>query len=146
MFIKVGTIGIFADVVHVIALSLFAGTSVTLSLANVFIGLRNTPLAFIAESSAWAAAFAAELAIINNFIFNNIWTFKEKKITGFFAIIKKFLAFNLSTVGAIVIQFIVIGIMVLVLGDTRLIRQLGILVAMPLVLSYNYVIYNLLLT
>ncbi|KKQ52128.1 hypothetical protein A2865_01860 [Candidatus Woesebacteria bacterium RIFCSPHIGHO2_01_FULL_39_17] len=142
-FIKFGTVGFVGYLVNAIALELFAGTSVTLSLANVFIGLRNTPLAFIAESSAWAAAFAAELAIINNFIFNNIWTFKEKKITGFFAIIKKFLAFNLSTVGAIVIQFIVIGIMVLVLGDTRLIRQLGILVAMPLVLSYNYVMYNL---
>ena len=142
-FIKFGTVGFAGYLVNAIALELFADTSITLGLANVFKGLKNTLLAFIAEPSAWAAAFAAELAIINNFIFNNIWTFKEKKITGFLAIIKKFLAFNLSTVGAIVIQFIVIGVMVVFLGDTRLIRQLGILLAMPLVLSYNYVMYNL---
>src|SRR3990167_6200042 len=53
-FIKFGTVGFLGYLVNAIALELFAGTSVTLSLANVFIGLRNTPLAFIAESSAWA--------------------------------------------------------------------------------------------
>jgi len=65
------------------------------------------------------------------------------KITSPVQLARKFLEFNLTSVGAIVIQFVVIGVMVLGLGDTRLIRQLGILVAMPLVLAFNYTMYNL---
>ncbi|OGM19296.1 hypothetical protein A2771_01490 [Candidatus Woesebacteria bacterium RIFCSPHIGHO2_01_FULL_38_26b] len=142
-FIKFGTVGFVGYLVNAVTLELFTNTTLVVNLSEYFVFLKNTVLAFFAEPSAWAAAFAAELAIINNFVFNNLWTFKEKKIKGLLAIIKKFLAFNLSTVGAIIIQFVVIGTMVLVQGDTRMIRQLGILVAMPLVLSYNYVMYNL---
>src|SRR3989344_157366 len=142
-FIKFGTVGFVGYLVNAVTLELFTNTTLVVNLSEYFVFLKNTVLAFFAEPSAWAAAFAAELAIINNFVFNNLWTFKEKKIKGLLAIIKKFLAFNLSTVGAIIIQFVVIGTMVLVQGDTRMIRQLGILVAMPLVLSYNYAMYNL---
>ncbi|OGM57309.1 hypothetical protein A2955_00465 [Candidatus Woesebacteria bacterium RIFCSPLOWO2_01_FULL_37_19] len=142
-FIKFGTVGFVGYLANAVTLELFTNTTLVVNLSEYFVFLKNTVLAFFAEPSAWAAAFAAELAIINNFVFNNLWTFKEKKIKGLLAIIKKFLAFNLSTVGAIIIQFVVIGTMVLVQGDTRMIRQLGILVAMPLVLSYNYVMYNL---
>ena len=142
-FIKFGTVGFVGYLANAVTLELFTNTTLVVNLSEYFVFLKNTVLAFFAEPSAWAAAFAAELAIINNFVFNNLWTFKEKKIKGLLAIIKKFLAFNLSTVGAIIIQFVVIGTMVLVQGDTRMIRQLGILVAMPLVLSYNYAMYNL---
>jgi len=142
-FIKFGTVGFIGYLVNAIALEIFSGTSIVLVLANNFAGLKGNFLGFVAEPSAWAAAFAAELAIINNFIFNNIWTFKEVKITGPIQLVKKFLEFNLAAVGAVLIQFVVIGLMVSFLGDTRLIRQIGILVAMPLVLSFNYTMYNL---
>jgi dolichol-phosphate mannosyltransferase len=142
-FIKFGTVGFVGYVVNAVALELFAGTQITNTFANAFTNLRGTPIAFIAESSAWAAALAAELAIVNNFVFNNIWTFKEVKITSPLKLIRKFFEFNLSSIGAIIIQFIVIGLMVVMMGDTRLIRQLGILVAMPLVLAFNYTMYNL---
>jgi len=142
-FIKFGTVGFIGYIVNAVALEIFSGTTLAANLASNFRGLKETSLAFVAEPSAWAAALAAELAIINNFVFNNIWTFKEVKITKPSEIIRKFLEFNLTTVGAIVIQFIVIGIMVVMWGDIRLIRQAGILVAMPLVLTYNYIMYNM---
>lgn len=141
-FIKFGTVGFIGYLINAVSLEIFSGTTLSSSLANVFTPLKGTFLAFAAEPSAWAAAFAAELAIINNFTLNNIWTFKKEKITGIGRILYKFLQFNLTTVGSIIIQFVVIGVMVLTLGDTTLIRQVGILVAMPLVLSYNYFMYN----
>lgn len=142
-FIKFGTVGFVGYLVNAIALELFSGIQLTSTLGSYFTSLRGTILAIATEPSAWAAAFAAELAIINNFVFNNIWTFKEVKITNPLQLVNKFLQFNFASLGAIGIQFVVIGGMVLFLGDTRLIRQLGILVAMPLVLSFNYTMYNL---
>jgi dolichol-phosphate mannosyltransferase len=142
-FIKFGVVGFAGYIVNAVALEIFSAMAITRTLADLLISLRGTLFDFTSQPAAWAAAFAAELAIINNFTFNNIWTFKEAKITKPLALVRKFLEFNLTSFGAIVIQFIVIGIMVSVLGDTRLIRQVGILVAMPLVLAFNYTMYNL---
>lgn len=142
-FIKFGVVGFVGYLVNAISLEIFSGTAIVKTLANLFQTVKGSTIAFVAEPSAWAAALAAELAIINNFIFNNIWTFKEAKITKPLALIRKFLEFNLTSFGAIVIQFIIIGLMVTLRGDTRLIRQIGILVAMPLVLAFNYTMYNL---
>jgi len=142
-FIKFGIVGFTGYVVNAIALEIFSGTQLTANIASWFSSLKGTPLAFIAQPSAWAAALAAEIAIVNNFVFNNIWTFKEVKITKPLTLLKKFIEFNLTSFGAIVIQFIVIGIMVTMFSDTTLIRQLGILVAMPMVLAFNYTMYNL---
>ncbi len=50
-----------------------------------------------------AAAIGAECAIISNFIFNNTWTFKDRSLSGL-ALIPKFLQFNLTSFGAVVIQ------------------------------------------
>jgi len=141
-FLKFGTVGFIGYLVNAISLELFSGTSITTSMAANFTFLKNTYLAFFGESAAWAAALAAELAIINNFVLNNIWTFKEAKITGFGKTIRKFIEFNLTSLGAIVIKFVVIGIMVMMLTDTTLVRQVGILIAMPLVLAFNYTMYN----
>lgn len=141
-FIKFGTVGFIGYLVNAVSLEVFSGTALMQSIAIIFSKLGGSFLAFIAEPSAWAAAFAAELAIINNFTLNNIWTFKKEKIIGINKIFYKFLQFNFTAIGAIVIQFVIIGVMVVLLEDTRLIRQVGILIAMPLVLSYNYFMYN----
>ena len=142
-FIRFAVVGFAGYLVNAVSLEIFSGTALVVSLASVFEQTKGTLAAFTAEPSAWAAAFAAELAIINNFTFNNIWTFKEVKITKFSLLLRKFIEFNLTSFGAIVIQFVVIGSMVSLLGDTRLIRQIAILVAMPLVLAFNYTMYNL---
>ena len=142
-FLKFGTVGFLGYLVNAIALELLSGTALTANIASNFGSLKSTLLAFFAQPSAWAAALAAELAIINNFTLNNLWTFKDAKITSPIKLLGKFLQFNLTSVGAIVIQFVVIGVMVTLLGDTSLIRQLGVLVSLPMVLVYNYTMYTL---
>jgi len=142
-FFKFAIVGFVGYLVNAISLEIFSNVEFTRSIASNFKGLKDTTFAFISERAAWSAALAAEMAIINNFVFNNIWTFKEKKITKPLLLVRKFLEFNLTSVGAILIQFVVIGLMVSFWQDTRLVRQLGILVAMPLVLAFNYTMYNL---
>lgn len=142
-FIKFGIVGFTGYLVNAIALELLADSQIAAFLAASFSFVKGTFASFISEPSAWAGALATELAIISNFTFNNIWTFSEVKIKKPLQLISKFLQFNLSSLGAVVIQFTIIGIAVAFLGDTRVIRQVSLLVAMPLVLSFNYVMYNL---
>lgn len=142
-FFKFAIVGFAGYVVNAVSLEIFSALAFTSAIAAYFSFTKGGLFTFASESAAWAAAFAAELSIVNNFTWNNLWTFKEAKITKPLALIRKFLEFNLTSFGAIVIQFIVIGFMVSVFGDTRLIRQGGILVSMPLVLSFNYTMYNL---
>jgi len=93
-------------------------------------------------STGVAAAFGAELAIISNFIFNNFWTFKDKKITTFGKVVNKFIQFNLSSVGAIVIQAIVVGVGTAFFGAET--RQLMLIIAVGFfVIPYNYAMYNI---
>lgn len=90
-----------------------------------------------------AAALAAELAIISNFTWNNLWTFKEKKIEGW-RIIWKFIQFNLSSFGAIVIQFLVVGGLAILFGDSWIQLQIYLVIAIAfLITPYNYFMYNL---
>ncbi len=52
---------------------------------------------------ALGSAVGAECAIISNFIWNNNWTFRGRKISGF-KVIPKFLQFNATSIGALIIQ------------------------------------------
>jgi len=120
-FIKFGTVGFIGYLVNALFLEFFSkgGFSATLS-----------------------ALFSTELAIISNFILNNLWTFSEVKITKPIQILFSFLKFNLSSGGALLIQSVVIGGSVYLFGDTRSVRQIALLVGMPLVMSFNYIMYN----
>jgi dolichol-phosphate mannosyltransferase len=82
-FIKFAVVGGFGFVVNFILLRVFRG-----------IGFP--------EVLAWF--LSTEAAIINNFTLNNLWTFKEAKIAGLRNTIIKFIQFNLTSVGALVIQ------------------------------------------
>ncbi|OGM13452.1 hypothetical protein A2V80_00530, partial [Candidatus Woesebacteria bacterium RBG_16_39_8b] len=82
-FIKFGTVGFLGYLVNALALAYF--------------GKFSWP-----EPIIWAAA--TELAIINNFILNNIWTFRSEKISGAKKIMLKFFQFNLTSLGALIIQ------------------------------------------
>jgi len=99
-----------------------------------------------------AASIGAELAIISNFFFNNFWTFKHSKVENPWAVAKKLMQFNISSFGAILIQYLVIG-----LGEqyvTPIIHPLVPLVepetygylyyifAVGLGLIYNYLMYS----
>ena len=119
-FIKFGTVGFIGYLVNAILLKLLT--------------LWNAP-GFI----AWS--LPVEVSIISNFVLNNLWTFKQEKISGLGNIIKKFLAFNGTSLGALVIQTIAgnIGDRFLGIGYRQILLPFIILF---LVLPYNYFMYN----
>ena len=120
-FIKFGTVGFLGFVVNYIFLRVFRT-----------LGFN--------ETLVWL--FATELAIISNFTFNNIWTFKEAQIAGFKAILVKFLQFNLTSAGALIIQAIAGPFGVKLIGVKYDALILAFVVVF-LVLPYNYLMYNL---
>lgn len=88
-----------------------------------------------------ATAVATELAIISNFTLNNIWTFATKKIISWKKIPFKFLQFNLTSLGALIIQTVVVGLGTSILGDQW--RQILLILAIGfLVLPYNFFMYT----
>ncbi len=88
---------------------------------------------------AWG--FSTELSIINNFIFNNIWTFKSEKIKGIKRLLFKFLQFNLTSMGALIIQTTAGSASDYFFGVQY--RQLALPVIIVLmILPYNYFMYN----
>lgn len=119
-FIKFGTVGFLGYVVNATTLWLFTKWQ-------------------LAGPLAWA--FSTELAIINNFIFNNIWTFKGEKITGVKKLLYKFVQFNATSAGALVIQTVFGSISDVVFGVKY--RQFALpFIILFLVLPYNYFMYN----
>jgi dolichol-phosphate mannosyltransferase len=142
-FLKFGTVGFVGYLVNALTLELFSKSQIVSDLAAGLAFTRGTVFSLAAQSASWAAALATEMAIISNFIFNNLWTFSEAKISKPLKLVFKFLQFNLTSLGAVVIQFVVIGLAVKFFGDTRTVRQIGLLAGLPLVLSFNYTMYNL---
>lgn len=94
----------------------------------------------IALNPGIAVSLGAEGAIISNFLMNNSWTFSHKKITGLRQI-SKFLQFNLVSVGAIIIQGVVVGIGTYFFGrSTWFIFMVASIIF--IVIPYSYFIYN----
>jgi dolichol-phosphate mannosyltransferase len=119
-FIKFGTVGFAGYVVNASFLWLFTRQQLP------------GPL-------AWA--FSTELAIINNFIFNNIWTFKSEKIQGIKQLLFKFFQFNLTSMGALIIQTTAGSASDYFFGAQY--RQLALpVIIVFMVLPYNYFMYN----
>lgn len=119
-FVKFGTVGFIGYLVNASGLFFFSKV-------------------FTFEPLIWI--FATEMAIISNFILNNIWTFKSEKITGVAQLIKKFLLFNLTSVGALIIQVVAGTIGVSIWGPES--RQILLpFIILFLVLPYNYTMYN----
>lgn len=143
-FFKFAVVGFAGFLINSIGLEFFSETKLTENLASVFSNWeKNSLLGIATQPSAWAAALAAELAIVSNYIFNNFWTFSKRKITNPFRFLWKFLHFNLTSFGAILIQFFIVGLAVLLFGETRLVRQLSLVSAVVLlIIPYNYAMYN----
>src|SRR3989344_1249388 len=90
------------------------------------------------ELFAWLVS--TELAIISNFTINNIWTFRSEKISGINKLLYKFLQFNMTSSGGLIIQSVLGFVSVKYFGISRQI-------ALPLiigfiVLPYNYFMYT----
>ncbi len=88
-----------------------------------------------------ATVIGGEIAIISNFILNNAWTFSDHKVTGF-KMFGKFIQFNLTSLIALTIQFIILGIGQKVASGNKLIIQFFYFGAIVIVLVVNYIIYN----
>lgn len=143
-FIKFGVIGFLGFLINALGLELLSGSQIAKDLAGYFSHLNNQQLwDVLTVPSAWAAALATEVAIVWNFSMNNLWTFAKEKITNPPKIVYKFLQFNLTSIGAIVIQFWVIGIAVKIFGDTTIVRQIALVTSVGfLIVPYNYTMYN----
>ncbi|MDP3888562.1 MAG: glycosyltransferase [bacterium] len=88
-----------------------------------------------------AASMAAEIAVMFNFTMNNFWTFGGERITGW-RIVKKFIQFNVTSIGAILIQGVAVGGLAVFFGEAY--RQIYLFFVIPtLVLPYNYSVYNI---
>lgn len=120
-FFKFGTVGFLGFIVNFIALRFFRGLG-------------------LSEVLAWL--FSTELAIINNYTLNNIWTFRESKISGLKNTILKFLQFNLTSAGALAIQSIFGPLGVKLVGVKYDWLVLVVVIAL-MVLPYNYLMYTL---
>lgn len=109
-FIKFGTVG-------------FVGTVVDFIFYNIFIGnLGIRP--------ATAKAISTEIAILNNFSWNNLWTFRRRKTST--NIWQKLAIFNIVSFGGLAIGVLIVKFLHILYGDG--VAQLG-----PLNLQY----YNL---
>lgn len=84
---------------------------------------------------------SAEMAIISNFIWNNIWTFKDRRITTFPGFISKLFQFNLtSAFGVVVIQTGSIFIGTLLFG--RKFYFLYYLFGTAILVLWNFTMYS----
>lgn len=88
---------------------------------------------------ALASAAGAECAIVSNFIFNNNWTFRGKKIHKT-SVVPKFFQFNLTSLGAIIIQAGTVGLGTSIVGvlHYRWFYLLGVGIGM----IWNYTMYS----
>jgi dolichol-phosphate mannosyltransferase len=88
-----------------------------------------------------ANALAAELSIISNFTFNNLWTFSKDKITSINVLIPKFITFNLSSfITGILIPSTVIAILTSIFGDHFFVYQ--VIAIFGLTIPLNWFVYN----
>lgn len=94
--------------------------------------------------SGMAGALGAELAILWNFTLNNFWAFSKYRITEPIKIPLKFIQFNLISAGSVVIIGAVITFGISFFGDTRLVRQLFLIIGIGFfVIPYSYTMYNI---
>jgi len=119
-FLKFGVVGFVGYLVNAISLKIFTRM----------------------EFAEWLCWFlSTELAIISNFTWNNLWTFGQQKFTKPAVILKKFLQFNFTSAGALVIQTVMGTLLTSLFGPQY--RQLYLpLIIVFLVLPYNWLMYN----
>lgn len=132
-FLKFAVVGTSGLIVNALCLELFRRSGMFGSLPVLLGRLGN--------ESAWSAAAAAEVSIVNNFLLNNFWTWSDRRAHALGKFLAKALEFNVATVGAILIQFLAIWAFTASFGDTTPVRQLGLLAAvLTLVVPYNWMV------
>ena len=94
----------------------------------------------------YANAIGTELAIISNFLLNNIYSFKQHKISrsshGYRGILKKAIHFNLVSLLSLLIQFVVVTIGVHFFGRGVIVENGFVFVGIILGSLANYFTYS----
>lgn len=134
---KVAIILGIKDKIRFIKFGIVGGTGFLVN----YLGLELLKIAGL--STYWSTLLATELAIISNFTFNNIWTFKDKEIKRFKDIVVQFIKFNLTSIFAVIFQPLIVLLGTNLFGDTSFVRLASLLFALIFVLIYNYTVYNL---
>ena len=88
-----------------------------------------------------ATALGGELAIISNFILNNIWTFREKIIKGR-GLVFKFFQFNLSSFGGLLLQSTVVFLGNQLFGQSFYVDNIFFFLGLILVVIWNFFFYS----
>lgn len=88
-----------------------------------------------------AVGVGSFMAIVTNFLGNNLWTFSHKRIYGVGNILKKFVHFFVTSIGALIIQVVVVSAGVLIFGGDAWFL-LMVFAIVFLVIPYNVFIYN----
>lgn len=90
-----------------------------------------------------ATVIGAEFAIISNFILNNFWTFKERRLeTDLSVIIPKFVSFNALSFGSPIIQWITITAATTLISNSDLFTWGSYITGIFLGLIWNYTMYS----
>ena len=142
-FFRFAVVGGIGFLINSFSLEFFRMIGIFSGVASSFSAFGDTKLFLLSAPTAWSAAAAAEVAIISNFSLHNFWTFEKERITDPKRIVWKFSHFNITSIGAILIQFAVIGSAASFFGDTLLVRQMALVAAVAFfVIPYNYTMYN----
>jgi dolichol-phosphate mannosyltransferase len=82
-----------------------------------------------------AGGISAEAAIVNNFIWNDYWTFREKALGTPRSRLARFAIFNVNMAGGVLISLVVLYLLATLLGINYLISNLGAIIVSML---WNY--------
>ena len=127
-FLKFGIVGGFGFIVNILG-------------AKIFKSMLITPSSNISLLNGISNAIAAELAIISNFTWNNLWTFSNEKITNPGQLISKFFTFNFSSlITGIVIPSTIISLLTAIFGDRLFLYQ--VIAIFGLTIPLNWLVYN----
>lgn len=98
---------------------------------------------FKVVSPSVATIIGGQVAIVSNYILNNLWTFKDKIITHPLKLLSKFFQFWLtSNFAVVVLQGGTVKIGEMIVGKNPLLIQAFYILGIMLTLIWNYTIYN----
>jgi len=138
-FFKFALVGLMGFIINSIGLFIFAHTTWVPRLADSLYELFH--LSFL-NTSGVASALGAECAIVSNFLWNNFWTFRDRRINAKWKYIPKFVQFNLSSIGAVFIQLIVVGFGTELTGQSNPSRMFWLVIATGIGMVVNFTVYS----
>jgi len=143
-FFKFGIVGFIGFLINAVCLELLNNMLWIEKLANSVSTLSFfSKMKLFSQPASWAAAIAAEFAILSNYLLNNIWTFRKYRLKKIGLFLLNAIKFNLTSFGTIIAQFVTVGMATLLISNTLCIRQITLVLTIILVVvPYNWFMYN----